>query len=94
MPSFRKAYLQLQDPHRCSLKAQTEATFNVVVEKDEDGFYVASVVELPGCHTQARKLDQLDARAREAIEGYLMVAHPKHGPEFVGTHQLRIKLPQ
>jgi len=39
------------------MKAQTaEETFNVVVEKDEDGYYVASVVELPGCHTQAKSL--------------------------------------
>jgi len=76
------------------LKAQVEATFNVVVEKDEDGYYVASVVELPGCHTQAKKLDQLDLRTREAIEGYLMVTQPKRGPEFVGTHQLRIRLPK
>jgi predicted RNase H-like HicB family nuclease len=33
--------------------------FAVVVEKDEDGYYVASVPELPGCHTQARTLDEL-----------------------------------
>ena len=38
--------------------------FAVVVEKDEEGFYVASVPELPGCHTQAKTLDKLMARMR------------------------------
>ena len=45
--------------------------FAVMVEKDEDGVYVASVPELPGCHTQARTLDELTKRVKEAIEAYL-----------------------
>ena len=39
----------------------------IVVERDEDDFYVASVPALPGCHTQARSLDALMERIREAI---------------------------
>ncbi|MBA2737409.1 MAG: type II toxin-antitoxin system HicB family antitoxin, partial [Pyrinomonadaceae bacterium] len=31
--------------------------FNVIIEQDEDGFFVASVPELRGCHTQAKSLD-------------------------------------
>ena len=42
--------------------------FNVVIERDEDGFYVASVPALPGCHTQARTREELDGRIAEAIE--------------------------
>ncbi|MGQ9515518.1 MAG: type II toxin-antitoxin system HicB family antitoxin [Thermoproteota archaeon] len=45
--------------------------FAVVVERDEDGYYIASVPELPGCHTQAKTLDELTNRIREAIELYL-----------------------
>ena len=45
--------------------------FSVVVERDEDGYYIASVPELPGCHTQARTLDELTGRVKEAIELYL-----------------------
>lgn len=41
--------------------------FNVVIERDEDGFYVATVPELRGCHTQAKSLDVLMKRVREAI---------------------------
>ena len=42
--------------------------FDVVVEKDSAGFFVASVPALPGCHTQAKSLDELMLRIREAIE--------------------------
>ena len=45
--------------------------FSVLVERDEDGYYIASVSELPGCHTQARTLDELTSRVKEAIELYL-----------------------
>jgi len=41
--------------------------FSVVIERDEEGYYVASVPALPGCHTQARSLDELMVRVREAI---------------------------
>ena len=42
--------------------------FDVVVERDSEGFYVASVPALVGCHTQARSLDELMIRIKEAIE--------------------------
>ncbi|MCL2173374.1 MAG: type II toxin-antitoxin system HicB family antitoxin [Candidatus Bathyarchaeota archaeon] len=47
--------------------------FSVVVEKDEDKYYVASVPELPGCHTQAKTLDAVMERIKEAIQAYLEV---------------------
>ena len=47
--------------------------FNIVIEQDEDGYYIASVPELPGCHTQAKSLDELNKRVIEAIELYLEV---------------------
>ena len=45
--------------------------FNVVIERDEDGFYVASVPALPGCYTPARSLEELDRRIAKAIELFL-----------------------
>jgi len=51
-------------------------TFSVIIEKDEDGYFVATVPELPGCHTQARSLDQLSKRIKEAIELYLTQTCP------------------
>ena len=42
--------------------------FDVVFERDEEDFYVASVPQLPGCHTQARSLDEAMERVREAVQ--------------------------
>lgn len=42
--------------------------YTIVIEKDEDGYYVGSVPVLPGCHTQAKTIDQLLERMREAID--------------------------
>lgn len=42
--------------------------FDVIIEQDAEGYFVASVPALPGCHTQAKSLDVLMERIREAIE--------------------------
>ncbi|MHA1966261.1 MAG: type II toxin-antitoxin system HicB family antitoxin [Candidatus Hodarchaeales archaeon] len=41
------------------------------MEQDEDGYYIADVPELPGCHTQAKSLDELKERILEDIRFYL-----------------------
>ena len=45
--------------------------FNGVVERDSEGYFVASVPALPGCHTQARSMDELMSRVCEAIAVHL-----------------------
>ena len=63
--------------------------FDVVIERDEDGFYVASVPELHGCHTQAKSLDVLMEHVREAIELCLEVqGEPATKLEFVGVQRV------
>jgi predicted RNase H-like HicB family nuclease len=47
--------------------------FNVIIERDTDGYFVASVPTVPGCHTQARSLDELMERIKEAILLYLAI---------------------
>ena len=65
--------------------------FDVVVERDEGGYYVASVPALRGCHTQAKSLDELMSRIQEAIELCLPVeGEPAEGLEFVGLQRVRI----
>jgi len=41
--------------------------FTVVIERDEEGYLVGSVPTLKGCHTQARSMDELIERMKEAI---------------------------
>jgi predicted RNase H-like HicB family nuclease len=66
--------------------------FNVVVERDAEGFYVATVPALPGCHTQARSLDQLMERVREAIELVLEVeGQPNDELDFVGVQRVCVE---
>ncbi len=68
-----------------------ERQYDVVVERDEEGYYVASVPQLPGCHTQARSLDQLTERIREAVDLYLEVEGAPAGTlEFVGIQRITI----
>ncbi len=66
-----------------------ERSFDVVIERDEEGIYVASVPSLPGCHTQAPSLDELMSRAKEAIELCLEVEGlPATKLEFVGVQRV------
>jgi predicted RNase H-like HicB family nuclease len=65
--------------------------FDVVVEKDSEGFYVASVPSLAGCHTQARSLDKLMDRIREAIELCLEVQDGMvEQLDFVGVQRVTV----
>lgn len=65
--------------------------FDVVIERDSEGYYVASVPQIPGCHTQARSLDEVTQRIREAIELCLDVAGaPQEDLEFIGIQRVTI----
>ena len=66
--------------------------FDVVVERDSDGNFVASVPVLPGCHTQARSLDELMARVREVIELCLEVqGQSAENLDFVGLQRVTVE---
>jgi predicted RNase H-like HicB family nuclease len=62
--------------------------FSVVIEKDEDGYYVGSVPELKGCHTQAKSLDVLMGRIKEAILLCLEVEGEDIKTEFIGVQRV------
>ena len=65
--------------------------FDVVVEKDSEGFFVASVPALIGCHTQARSLDELMERIKEAIELCLEVQEEDiEQLDFVGVQRVDV----
>ncbi len=66
--------------------------FTVVIERDEDGMLVGTVPGLQGCHTQARSLDELLDRMREAIALCLEVQGEEPGPtlELVGFQSVAV----
>lgn len=65
--------------------------FDVVIERDSEGYYVASVPALHGCHTQAKSLDELMERVREAIELCLEVQGEETEPlDLVGVQRVTI----
>ncbi len=65
--------------------------YNVLIEQDEDGWFVSDVVGLPGCHTQAKSLDELMSRTKELIVEYLEAKKGKKTEEkFVGLQQLEV----
>ncbi len=65
--------------------------FDVVIRQDEDGYYVATVPELPGCHTQARSLDELMSRIKEAIQLCLEVEEAGEMGSFVGVQVVEVE---
>lgn len=66
--------------------------FTVVIERDEEGYLVASVPALPGCHTQARSMDELLERIKEAIQLCLEVRGEEVGEplELVGIQRVAV----
>lgn len=65
--------------------------FSVAIERDAEGYFVASVPSLPGCRTQARSLDELMDRVREAIALCLEVENESGaGLEFVGVQRVTV----
>jgi len=65
--------------------------YTLIIEKDEDQWLVSEVVELPGCHTQAKTMDQLLERTKEAIRAYLDTNEKVEvSDEFVGVQQIEV----
>jgi predicted RNase H-like HicB family nuclease len=70
---------------------KNQRKFTVVIERDEDGFYVGTVPSLRGCHTQAKTLDALMKRMREAVELCLRSDDDaERSLELVGVQQISI----
>lgn len=80
-------------------KVAKELQFKIVIEQDENGFFVASVPELPGCYTQGKTLEEVRKRIKEAIELVLesdsdvrkeKLSSPKSSPYFFGIEEVTI----
>lgn len=69
--------------------------FNVLIEQDEDGVYIAKVPELDGCYTQGRTLQEVIDRIKEAIEVCLEGDNEEVNPmTFIGIQRIRVERSQ
>jgi len=64
--------------------------FNVIIERDRDGYYIAEVPALKGCYTQAKSLDELMLRIKEVIELCLEAQTDFEMNEFVGIQKVTV----
>ncbi|HLC86773.1 MAG TPA: type II toxin-antitoxin system HicB family antitoxin [Candidatus Nanoarchaeia archaeon] len=66
--------------------------FNIIIEEGEDGYLISEVVELPGCHTQAKTMDELIKRTKEAISLYLkeqIISETRN--KFIGIQKIEVE---
>jgi len=65
--------------------------FTVIIEQDNDGYFIAEVPELKGCHTQAKSLDVLMERTKEAIQLCLEVSREKYPKtHLIGVQKVEV----
>ncbi len=65
--------------------------FNLIIEKGEDGYLISEVVELPGCHTQAKDMEELIKRTKEAIALYLKEqGDTEFSSNFIGFQKIEV----
>ncbi len=71
---------------------QVKHDFYVVIERDEDGFYVGEVPQLRACYSQGRTLDELMDNIREVIALCLeeQGESKEPFPEFVGVQKVAV----
>ena len=67
------------------------AEFNIIIEKGEDGYLISEVLEIPGCHTQAKNLDELMKRTKDAIKLCLENGEEDITPmKFIGMQKIEV----
>ncbi len=65
--------------------------YTIIVEKDEENWLISEVVGLPGCHTQAKDMNELLKRTKEAIQAFLEIEEDTDiQEEFVGVQHIEV----
>ncbi len=80
----------LQSKAYFSMNGMEKKTFTVIIEKDSAGWLVADVPQLEGCHTQAKSMDELLKRIKEAIEVCLDEEREAETKQFVGVQVVEV----
>lgn len=66
----------------------TAKEFYVVIERDEDGYYVGEVPQLKACYSQGKTIEELMDNMKEVIELCLEEEEEIHSVEFVGVRKI------
>lgn len=81
----------LAKPDDCGKDPNMAREYDVIIERDSEGYFVATVPALKGCHTQAKSLDELKERVKEAVALCIEVEGPAPvSLEFIGLQRVRI----
>ena len=66
--------------------------YTIIIEKGNNDFLTSEVVESPGCHTQAKTIDELIIRSKEAIGLFLECANKntEFRRNFIGLQVITI----
>jgi predicted RNase H-like HicB family nuclease len=66
--------------------------FTVIIEKDEDGYYVAEVPDLRGCYTQGKTLEEVMKNIKEVVELCLEAEKEKEFPrkELIAVQRIEV----
>jgi|WetSurMetagenome_2_1015567.scaffolds.fasta_scaffold482410_2 predicted RNase H-like HicB family nuclease len=89
----QKRLLETIEVQYAHLEGKMTRTFSVIIERDTEGYYVGTIPELRGCHSQARSLDELMIRVREAAELCLEAQMDGLEPlDFVGIQTISVAL--
>jgi predicted RNase H-like HicB family nuclease len=64
--------------------------FNVIIEEGQDGYFISEVIEIPGCRTQAKSIEELMERTKEAISLCLEVGSEKPKQKFIGLEKVAV----
>ena len=67
-------------------------SFTVIIEKDEDGMYVAEVPDLKGCYTQGKTIEEVLENIKEVIELCLEDQKDIHSHEFIGVQRVEVSV--
>lgn len=72
------------------VRSMATRTFYVIIERDEDGFFVGEVPQLRACYAQGKTLDELIANIKEVIQLCLEEEEGPPIPEFIGIQKVDV----
>lgn len=68
----------------------SKMSYRVIIERDEDGIYVAKVPDLPGCATEGKTKKELMKNVKEAIQAYVKALKKDGNPVPIGMVQVSV----